>query len=114
MIKTCLVTALILSTNVVLAEAWKHGTVDIVESYSDKIFIRWSGPKTENCTSNSTAVVVTAASLGSQEALDRAFKLSLTAAVSGKPIRFRLDGCVGTRQRATVVQLCAKPDCAYQ
>ena len=102
---------LILFTRTVFAASWAYGTIDIVESYSDKILIRWDGPKTENCASN--AVVVTALSLGSKDALDRAFKLSLTSAVSGKPIRFKLEGCNSNYQKAVVVQLCAKSKCPY-
>lgn len=92
--------------------SWTHGTVDIVESFSDKIYIRWQGKKTQNC-AKSDDVAITAESLGGEAALDRAFKLITTAAVSGKPIRFRLDGCIGSLQKATVVQLCVHDDCRY-
>ncbi|MFT4994243.1 MAG: hypothetical protein ACI965_001266 [Paraglaciecola sp.] len=98
-------------TNVAFAKAWKHGKVNIVESFKDKIYIRWTGPNTESCSSND--VTISAASLGSNAALDRAFKIALTSTVSGKPIRFLLDGCSGNLQKGTVVQLCANSDCSY-
>ncbi|GAA0856264.1 hypothetical protein [Aliiglaciecola litoralis] len=101
----------VFSSNFVLAKAWKHGTVNIVESFKDKIYVRWTGANTESCSSND--VTISASSLGNKEALDRAFKIALTASVSGKPIRFLLDGCSGNLQKGTVVQLCANSDCSY-
>lgn len=94
-----------------LPPTWSYGTIDIVESFSDKLYIRWQGPKTQGCATDD--VVINANSLGGEAALDRAFKLVTTAAVSGNPIRFRLDGCIGRLQKGTVVQLCAHADCRY-
>ncbi|MEZ5042901.1 MAG: hypothetical protein R2828_23600 [Saprospiraceae bacterium] len=91
---------------------WSQGIIDVVESFSDKIYIRWQGAKTQDC-AQSDDVAVTAESLGGEAALDRAFKLITTAAVSGNPVRFRLDGCIGGLQKGTVVQLCVHADCRY-
>lgn len=91
---------------------WIHGTVDIVESFKDKIYVRWQGRKTQDC-AKSDDVVLTLESVGSKEALDRAFKIAMTAAVSGKPIRFLVDGCIGKLQQGKVVQLCANAKCSY-
>lgn len=112
--KTIVITLLaylIFNTTLVSAQSWEYGTIDIAESFEDKIYIRWNGPNTESCSSDD--VVISATSLGSNEALDRGFKIALTAAVSGKPIRFLLDGCSGNLQQGKVVQLCAKFDCSY-
>jgi hypothetical protein len=111
LIVTMLLIFSVISTNVALAKAWKHGKVNIVESFKDKIYIRWTGPNTESCSSNDVAISAT--TLGSKDALDRAFKIALTATVSGKPIRFLLDGCSGNLQKGAVVQLCANSDCSY-
>lgn len=91
---------------------WSQGIIDVVESYSDKIYIRWQGAKTQDCT-QSDDVAITAESLGGEIALDRAFKLITTAAVSGNPIRFLLYGCIEGLQKGTVVQLCVHADCRY-
>ena len=111
MIKLFFATVLLLSANAISAASWTHAVVDIVESYEDNILIRWNGAKTENCSSN--AVKLAVYRFGTEEAFDRAFKLSLTAAVSGKPIRFKLNGCNGNYQNAEVVQLCATQNCTY-
>jgi len=96
-----------------LAASWSHGKIDMVESFSDHVIIRWNGPNTESCgTSNN--VRFDANTLGSASAFDRAFSLVLAAAASGKPIRLRLDGCDGARQKATIVQYCSNDTCSYQ
>lgn len=92
--------------------SWSEGKIDIVESFTDKIYIRWQGTKTQDC-AQIDDVAITAESLGGEVALDRAFKLITTAAVSGNPIRFKLDGCIGGLQKGTVVQLCVHADCRY-
>ena len=96
----------------VSSPTWAHGTVDIVESFKDKIYVRWQGSKSQDC-AKSDDVALTLESVGSKEALDRAFKIAMTASVSGKPIRFLLDGCIGNLQRGKVVQLCANAECSY-
>ena len=109
---TAFIIFMILYSSIGLADpTWSHGKIDIVESFSDRIYVRWNGPNTQACSSE--AVVLTAASVGGEKAFDRAFKIALTAAVSGKPIRFKLDGCIGNLQKAEVVQLCANPTCEY-
>ena len=92
------------------APTWSYGTIDIVESFSDGVYIRWQGSKSQNC-ATSDDVAITAESLGGKEALDRAFKLITTAAVSGNPVRIQVDGCVENLQKGTVVQLCVHADC---
>ncbi|WP_444959810.1 DUF5992 family protein [Microbulbifer sp. VVAC002] len=71
----------------------------------------WDSPDTQSCTSDD--VYFSETSLGNAEAVERAFSIALTATVSGKPIRFYLDGCEGSLQKATAVQLCATDDCSY-
>ena len=93
------------------ADSWAFGVVDIVESWPNGVLVQWRGPNAENC-QNST-VVFNEDTLGNAAALDRAYRASLTAAVSGKPIRFRLTGCSTRYQSADVVQLCATSNCAY-
>ena len=101
------------------SDSWSHGKVDIVESYSDYILIRWNGPNTEGC-SNSNNVMFDASTLGSLGALDRGFSLALATAASGQPIRCHLSGCGegdGRKrgaQKAKGVQMCTNESCTYQ
>ncbi|WHI52759.1 hypothetical protein P3339_08350 [Microbulbifer sp. MLAF003] len=105
---------LMLATPNVSAEAsWSHGEIDLLESFSDYVVIRWTGPKTQECGSDDHAVRFDSDSLGNEAAFDRAVSIAMSAQVSQKPIRFRLDGCIGTKQKATIVQLCTNSDCTY-
>ncbi len=91
---------------------WGYGMIDIVESHSNKIYIRWQGTKTQSCAKNDD-IALTVESVGGKEALDRAFNIALTALQARKPLRVKMDGCIGTLQRGTIVQICAKSDCSY-
>ncbi len=99
--------------SIAYAGSWSFGLVDITESYSNKVLVRWNGPNTENCGS-SNVVIFNIDSLGSQEAVNRAFSIALAVTASQKPIRFHLEGCIGATQKATAVQMCSKQDCSYQ
>ena len=111
--KYALIILSLLPINFAYAESWSYGFIDITESYSNMILIRWNGPNTENC-SSSNVVVFDNTSLGDAEALKRAFSIALAAEVSQKPIRFHLNGCIDTRQKAVAVQMCSKQNCSYQ
>jgi len=94
------------------AESWSYGSVQLIQTSSDLIRVRWDGPRTEIC-GTSNAVGFDSSSLGSEGA-KRALSMVLTAATTGMPIRFHLNGCIGELQKAMDVQLCVKPDCTYQ
>ena len=110
---------LIINSPLAFSDSWSHGKVDIVESYSNYVLIRWDGPDTETCGGGNN-VVFNAASLGSEDAFKRAYSIALATGVSGKPIRFHLDGCGDGdgrsqgAQKAKVVQMCTKDSCSYQ
>ncbi|MEO9944258.1 DUF5992 family protein [Paraglaciecola sp.] len=97
--------------NVKAASTWSYGNVKIVESYSDYAFIQWNGSNTQSCSKN--VVYFSTSTLGSEKAFDRGFSLALTALTTGKPIRFKLNGCYGERLNADVVQICADDDCSH-
>jgi hypothetical protein len=117
--RASLIFLLLINSSLAFADSWSHGKIDIVESYSDYILIRWDGPNTENC-SDSNNVVIDAASLGSEGAFERAFTLALASAASGNPIRFHLRGCGDGdsrkqgAQEAQSAQMCTKSTCSYQ
>ena len=110
---------LIINSSLAFSDSWSHGKVDIVESYSDYVLVRWDGPNTETC-SGSNNVVFDATYLGSEGAFERAFAIALASAASKNPIRFHLDGCGDGdsrkqgAQKAKAVQMCTKDDCSYQ
>jgi len=103
----------IFSTPIFAGPTWTHGSVDIVESYGSFVRIAWDGENTQGCAYQ--AVDVTAASLGSEDALDRALKIAMGTALSGNKLRFYLNGCTERgAQSATVVQVCMKPNCEHR
>lgn len=110
---------LLINSSLAFSDSWSHGKVDIIESYSDYVLIRWDGPNTEKC-SNSNNVMFDATSLGSESAFKRAFSIALTSAASKNPIRFHLLGCgegdgrKKSAQKAKSIQICIKDDCSYQ
>ncbi|WP_445354642.1 hypothetical protein ACJJI5_16225 [Microbulbifer sp. EKSA008] len=104
---------MLVTPNVFAEPSWSYGEVDLLESFSDYVVVRWTGPKTQECGSGSHAVRFDADSLGNEAAFNRAVSIAMTAQVSQKPIRFKLDGCIGEKQKATIVQLCTNSDCTY-
>lgn len=110
---------LLINSSLAFSSSWSYGKVDIVESYSDYVLIRWDGPNTEEC-SGSNNVVFDATTLGSEGAFERGFSIALASAASKNPIRFHLSGCGegdGRKegaQKAKVVQICITSDCSYQ
>lgn len=107
-----MLTIVAICPSICFAEAtWSYGYINITESFAIKVFVRWTGPSTQSCNDNDAAFDAT--SLGSDEAVARAFSIALTATASEKPIRFKLDGCLNGLQKATAVQLCKNSDCSY-
>ncbi len=113
-----LIFLLVTNSSLAFSGPWVHGKIDMVESYSDYVLIRWDGPNSEKC-SSSNNVVFDASSLGSEGAFERGFSLVLASAASGNNVRFWLLGCgegdsrKEGAQKAKVVQMCTN-DCSYQ
>jgi len=89
---------------------WTNGNVNTTESFADQINVRWDGTSTQDCGDNDVAFNID--SLGSEYAVKRGYAATMVAALTGLPIRFKLDGCIGSLQKAKAVLLCGNEGCS--
>lgn len=89
---------------------WAKGTVNLATTWPDKIYVRWTGSNLGKCKSNT--VFFDQKTLGGKEdELTKGLSVAISAAGSGKPVRFQLDGCAGPFQKATGIEACGDKNC---
>ena len=100
--------------NVANADSWPYGQITRTESYTDEVVLYWKGSHIndgEGC-SQMNKVSFKEVNLGSEPAMERAFSIILTAQSTDKPIQLHIEGCEGSKQKATAIQLCKNDDCS--
>lgn len=92
--------------------SWIHGKAEIVEARSSYVLVVFDGPNPGGC-GTANVIQFDSTTLGTEQNEDRAYALVLSSAASDRPIRFFVDGCLGTYQKATNVQFCGNADCSF-
>ena len=108
--KTMIAIIMVSSAQYLWADTWATGKPHKIESFAEKVYVRWDGPNTEECRDRDVSFTVE--TMGNEGAFDRAYAMALTGYAAGKFIRFHLDGCNAQGlQQGDIIQICDTVTC---